>query len=71
MPDDQREPLVIADWCINLVHGIGGLDDFERYELPAWSDRDVAIVEFVLRSLANPRCQDADRVLAAIHERRI
>ncbi len=42
----------------------------EHYEFPIYKDRDVAIVEFTVRALANPDCKDSKEVLEAIREHR-
>lgn len=62
--------LVISEWAKDLVHGCGGFEDLDHYEKVVFEDRDVGIVEFVLESLANPKCKDSQRVIEAILERR-
>ena len=61
---------LIGDWCHKIIHGCGGVDDYEHYEKVVYSDRDVAIVEFVCRALANPKCEGSQEVLDAICKRR-
>lgn len=65
-----QTPFEVNAWARDLIHGCGGLHDYEYHEIVAWPGRDVGIVDFVLWSLANPRCKGSAEVLEAIHERR-
>ncbi len=47
--------------------------DFEQHEMAMYPDgdsRDMAIVEWTIRCLANPSCEGSAEVLAAIIEQR-
>lgn len=61
----------IIDFAKRIIEGVGGLNDFERYELavPHVSDR-VWAADWTIRCLANPKCEGSEEVLAAIMERR-
>ncbi len=61
----------IADFATEIIEGVGGMNDFEKYELAAWgcSDR-VAAADWTLRCLANPRCKGSQEVIEAILARR-
>lgn len=59
----------LHEYCRRLIHGVGGFHDLEKYELYMPEDRDVAIVEFVVRALANPDCEGSLDILLVISER--
>lgn len=70
-PYMSDEGFNVGDWAADIIQGTGGMDDYERYEVVAWNDPDrVAAAKWVLRCLANPKCDGSDRMLAAITERR-
>ena len=61
----------IADWCIAIIEGVGGLQDFQRYEMAVENyPHDVCVAMWVIRCLANPHGEDTQMVLDAIVERR-
>ena len=61
----------IMTYCEKIITGVGGLHDFERYELAVPNvDRDVATAAWVIRCLANPKSEGSQQVLEAILERR-
>lgn len=63
---------VVVDWCWGVVHGSGGFEAYERHELPLFTcSREQAIAEFVVRALANPKCEGSREVLLAIHKKRL
>lgn len=65
----QQSP--IMKFCEDIITGVGGLHDFERYELATPNcDKDVATAAWVIRCLANPKNPDSEMVLNAIIERR-
>lgn len=68
MTNDESK---ISHWCRDIIEGVGGLNDFERYELavPNVSER-VWAAAWTLRCLANPKCEGSDDVLRAIMDRR-
>jgi hypothetical protein len=54
-----------------VITGPGGFRDFERHEMAVqFADRDVSIADWVLSCLANPGCEGATGVLAAIQRHR-
>ena len=61
----------IQQWAKDIIEGVGGLNDFEHYEMavPHVSDR-VWAADWTIKSLANPKCKQSEQVLAAIIERR-
>jgi hypothetical protein len=59
----------VKKWCRDIVEGIGGLDDFNRYEM-ACLDSQLDAVEWAVRCLANPKCEGSREVLDAIESRR-
>jgi len=59
----------INAWCEGIITGVGGLDDYNRYER-AGLDTQLDAVKWAIRCLANPKCAGSAEVLAAIIERR-
>jgi hypothetical protein len=61
----------IEDWCEKIINGSGGFISLEEHELLVFEKgRDIAIVEFVIRALANTECDGSAEILTAILERR-
>lgn len=61
----------IEDWCARIINGTGGFISLEEHELSIFEKgRDIAIVEFVIRALANAECEGSAEILTAILERR-
>ena len=61
----------LTEFAHEIINGVGGLRDFERYELAVPNiDRDEATVIWTLKCLANPACELSREVLDAISERR-
>lgn len=60
----------VMEWIKDVVCGCGGFQDFERREGAFYTNRDIALAEFVIRAIANPKCSGSDNMLAAIIERR-
>ena len=61
----------IMQYCTRIITGVGGLHDFEKYELATPNCyRDVATAAWVIKCLANPQSDGAEYVLNAIMERR-
>ena len=56
----------IKAWCNDTIHGTGGFISFEQHELAVHDDRDVAIVEWTIRSLANIKCKGTAELLDEI-----
>jgi hypothetical protein len=58
-------------WCLNVIEGVGGMNDYERYELAVFPRGErVHAVEWAIKCLANPRCEGSKEMLDAIIERR-
>jgi len=65
------ENSAIADWCKRVIEGSGGMNDYEHFEMAVWHVPDrVAAAMWVVRCLANPKCEGSAEVLQAIQERR-
>lgn len=64
--DAEADPVDIHEWCEKIVNGPAGLVSFFEHEAfadePSLSDA----AEFVVRALANPRCEGSRAVLDAI-----
>jgi hypothetical protein len=61
----------VLAWIESVVTGGGGFQSFEQHEMPLFThERDVELASFVVRCLANPRCEGSAEVLAAIQRRR-
>jgi hypothetical protein len=61
----------ITQWITGIIDGPGGLHDFERCEFASPTvPRDEAVAAWVIRCLANVRCEDSDGVLAEIQRHR-
>lgn len=67
---ENNQPVSIEDWIENTINGSGGFKVMEDREIAVFKDRDVAIAEFVIRSLANPYCKGSKEVLEAINRHR-
>lgn len=68
--ESEVEVFSVMDWIRDVVCGCGGFQDFEKREGAFYSDRDIALAEFVVRALANPSCNGSDDMVSAIIERR-
>ena len=62
---------VVADWVKDIIEGPQGMNSFQRHEMVIWNEPErIAAANWVLRCLANPRCEGSDKMLHAILERR-
>ena len=62
---------VVADWVKDVIEGPQGMNSFQRHEMVIWNEPErIAAANWVLRCLANPRCEGSDQMLHAILERR-
>lgn len=61
----------IKQFAKDIIEGVGGLNDFEHYEMavPHVSDRVWAAI-WTIQCLANPTCEGSAEAIAAILERR-
>ncbi len=66
----EQEAFDIKKWVDEIVLGPAGFRSFEEHEVVVFDNRDCGLADFVLRCLANPRCEGADKVLAEIARRR-
>lgn len=70
MIEDSKENPIIQ-FCRDIIQGVGGLHDYERYELAVPNfDRDICVAIFVIKCLANPKCDGSQEILNLILERR-
>ena len=61
----------IAAWIHRMIDGVGGLHDFEYYEMAIPNiPRDEATATWIVKCLANPKCEGSAEMLSAIQERR-
>lgn len=61
----------LFEWSRTIIDGPGGFVAFDEREWPIFNDtRDVEIVKWTLRCLANPANTGSAEVLAAIQKRR-
>jgi len=61
----------ILEFSEKIITGVGGLHDFEYYEMATPNyDRDVVVAIWVMKCLANPLCDGSDEVIQAIIEKR-
>jgi len=62
----------ILEFSKKIINGVGGLHDFVEYELAVPNyDRDVCVAIWVLKCLANPKCEGSEEAVAAIVEKRL
>ena len=62
---------VVADWVHDIIEGPQGMNSFQRHEMVIWNEPErIAAANWVLRCLANPRCEGSDQMIHAILERR-
>ena len=63
---------MIEEWVNKIIFGSGVLHAFEYHEFASCNiDRDEAVARWVIRCLANPKCEGSEEVLTAIVERRL
>jgi hypothetical protein len=60
----------ITKWIKRIVNGAGGFKVQEDREFILYADREAGVAEFVLRALANPRCEGSKEVVEAICKHR-
>lgn len=57
----------IEKWIKEAMEGPGGMRDFDRREHPIYHcSRRIAAASWIVRCLANPKCEGADDMLKAI-----
>jgi hypothetical protein len=63
--------MTIREFAKEIIVGVGGMDDFERYELAVWDVPErIAAAEWTIRCLTNPNCKGSAEALDAIIKRR-
>lgn len=61
----------IRAWIHEIIDGIGGFHDYERYEMPIETmPHDEAVAVWVIKCLGNPKCFGSDDVLQIITDHR-
>jgi len=61
----------IEDWIEKIINGGGGFKSMEEHEIVIHHiDRETSIAGFVIRALANPKCEGSEDVLKAIEKQR-
>ena len=68
---DKTRENDIETWCKEIINGVGGLKDYEKYEMavPKFDDHITAAI-WTIRCLANPLNAGSQMVIDAIIERR-
>lgn len=71
MSETCENNIDIAEWIKKCIEGPTGMLAFERYE---WAIRlesnEICAASWIIRCLANPKCEGSKEVLDAIMERR-
>lgn len=71
MPKVKSQSDPIMEFCQQIITGVGGLHDFQYYEMAVENEpHDVCVAAWVVRCLANPHCENSQMVIDAILERR-
>ena len=61
----------IEDFIQRIINGTGGFKTCEEYEIMVHHiDRETSIASWVIRCLANPKCEGSKEVLDAIIKQR-
>ena len=61
----------ILEFSEKIINGVGGLHDYEYHEMATPNyDRDVSVAIWVIKCLANPKCEGSQDAIQAIIERR-
>ena len=62
---------MIREWITDIISGVGGMHDYERCEVAVRNgDPDEVVAIWVIKCLANPKCEGSKEVLEAIAKRR-
>jgi len=67
---EENEIKTLNDFTEHIIHGVGGLDDYETYELPVYADEKLFIAGWVIRCLANVDCKGSELVVSEIIKKR-
>ncbi len=69
--DNNQNTDALSAWIDRVINGIGGFKSWEDHEYVIFhTSREEGIAAFVIRCLANPKCEGSEDVLKAIQERR-
>lgn len=63
-------PTTLEKWCKDIMMSAGGFRVWEDREFVIHKNRDIAIVEWTIRCLGNPKCEGSDYVMEKLDERR-
>lgn len=67
---DDTEVNPLYQFADDIINGVGGLRDYEYYEMAAENfEHDICVVIWTLKSLANPKSKMSKRVLELVNER--
>jgi hypothetical protein len=66
----EEQESVCEDFAEEITNGTGGFKVYEEREFPVYPDRDLAIVEWTIRCLANPLNPLSAKVMDEINEHR-
>lgn len=65
------ERACLQDWAHRIIHGPGGMNDYEYCEVVVWAtDERVAAAEWALHCLANSEVPDSQEVFDIIKKHR-
>ena len=69
--DNNENTDALTIWIDRIINGVGGFRCWEDHECVIFhTSREEGIAAFVIRCLANPKCEGSEDVLKAIQERR-
>lgn len=54
------------DFTERIINGFSGFKSFEEHEGVIYKDREVGIAQFVIKCLANPKCEGSELILSHI-----
>ena len=69
--DNNENTDALTAWIDRVINGVGGFKCWEDHEYVIFhTSREEGVAAFVIRCLANPKCEGSEDVLKAIQERR-
>jgi hypothetical protein len=67
----EKTEFKAEDWLRRIIEGVGGMNDYEKYELVLWNEPErTAGARWALKCLANPKCEGSAEMLDAIIKQR-
>ena len=61
----------ISKFAKEIIEGVGGLDDYERYEMAIPKGRkEIVVAKWTIECLANPGCEGSEEILSVIIKKR-